>query len=110
MSADGDGWVRVAAVGDVPDGEPLGVTAGTEAVLLARVDGEILAVSNVCTHEYVLMDEGWLDGDLIECPQHGSQFELRTGKACGLPATQPLPVYDVRVEGEDIYVRPRGDS
>jgi 3-phenylpropionate/trans-cinnamate dioxygenase ferredoxin subunit len=108
MTGDGgDGWVKVATVSDVPAGEPVGVMAGSEPVLLARVDGEILAVSNVCTHEYVLMDEGWLDGDLIECPQHGSQFDLRTGRACGLPATQPLPVYDVRVDGEDIYVRPK---
>jgi 3-phenylpropionate/trans-cinnamate dioxygenase ferredoxin component len=104
----GDGWVRVATVGDVPDGEPLGVMAGKEPVMLAKVDGDILAVSNVCTHEYVLMDEGWLDGELIECPQHGSQFDLRTGKACSLPATQPLPVYDVRVDGEDIFVRGKG--
>jgi 3-phenylpropionate/trans-cinnamate dioxygenase ferredoxin subunit len=109
MTAEPDGWVRVAAVSDVPDGEPLGVEAGKEPVLLARVDGDILAVSNVCTHEYVLMDEGWLEGDRIECPQHGSQFDLRTGKACSLPATQPLPVYDVRVDGDDVYVKLKGD-
>jgi len=108
MTAEPDGWVKVAAVNDVPDGEPLGVKAGEEPVLLAKVDGDILAVSNVCTHEYVLMDEGWLEDGLIECPQHGSQFDLRTGKPCGLPATHPLPVYDVRVEGEDIYVKAKG--
>jgi 3-phenylpropionate/trans-cinnamate dioxygenase ferredoxin subunit len=101
----GDGWVKVATLNDVPAGEPVGVMAGSEPVLLAKVGDEILAVSNVCTHEFVLMDEGWLEGDLIECPQHGSQFDLRTGKPCALPATQPLPVYDVRVDGEDIYVK-----
>ena len=108
MSGAPDGWTRVASVKDVPAGEPVGVMVGNEPVVLASVDGELLAASDVCTHEYVLMHDGWLEGELIECPQHGSQFDLRTGKPCALPATQPLPLYEVRVEGDDVYVRPRG--
>jgi 3-phenylpropionate/trans-cinnamate dioxygenase ferredoxin component len=108
MTGAPDGWTKVASVKDVPPGEILGAMIGTDPVVLANIDGEILAASDVCTHEYVLLHDGWLEGDLIECPQHGSQFDLRTGKACSLPATQPLPVYEVRVEGDDVYVRPRG--
>jgi nitrite reductase/ring-hydroxylating ferredoxin subunit len=102
-----DDWTRVATSNDVGPGEVVGVKVGGEPVALANVDGELFAVSDVCSHEYVLLHDGWLDGDLIECPSHGSQFDLRTGKACCLPATKPLPLYDVRVEGDDVYVRPR---
>jgi 3-phenylpropionate/trans-cinnamate dioxygenase ferredoxin component len=101
------GWARVASADDVAPGELMRVKVGDEPVLLANVGGELLAASDICTHEYVLLHDGWLDEELIECPEHGSQFDLRTGKACGLPATKPLPLYEVRVEGDDVYLRPR---
>ena len=104
-----EGWTRVASAGDLAPGELRGVQVDGEPVVLANVEGDLLAASAVCTHEYVLMHEGWLDGELLECPEHGSQFDLRTGRACGLPATKPLPLYEVRVEGDDVYVRPKGD-
>ena len=104
-----DGWIRVATLNDVGPGEVVGVKVAGEPVAVANVDGELLAVSDVCTHEYVLLHDGWLEGDLLECPSHGSQFDLRTGKARSLPATKPVAVYEVRVEGDDVYVRPKAD-
>ncbi len=104
-----DGWTRVAATDDVGPGVVVGVKVAGEPVALANVDGELLAVSDVCSHEYVLLHDGWVEDDLIECPSHGSQFNLRTGKACSLPATKPVAVYEVQVEGDDVYVRPKTD-
>lgn len=83
------------------------VYVGDEPVCLAHADGEFLATSDICSHEYVMLSEGWLEEDEIECPEHGSKFNMRTGEVINLPATQPIPVYDVRVEGSDIFVRPR---
>lgn len=101
------GWVRVASVSDVKPGQVIQVEVGEELVALANVDGDLLAVSDVCSHEYVLLHDGWVDGDQIECPQHGSMFNLRTGGVENLPATQPIPTFRVRVEGEDVFIDPQ---
>lgn len=105
-----DEWTRVASVQDVKPGEVIQVTVGDELVVLGNVDGEFLAVSDVCSHEFVLLHDGWLEGDTIECPQHGSKFSMRTGEVRNLPATQPIPVYEVRVEGDDVFLRPKGEQ
>lgn len=105
-----DEWTRAASVQDVKPGEVIQVTVGDELVVLGNVDGEFLAVSDVCSHEFVLLHDGWLEGDTIECPQHGSKFSMRTGEVRNLPATQPIPVYEVRVEGDDVFLRPKGEQ
>jgi 3-phenylpropionate/trans-cinnamate dioxygenase ferredoxin subunit len=98
-------WVRVAGTGDLKPGEITRVEVDGEPVCLGNVDGEFLAIHDVCSHEYVELDEGWLEGDEVECPQHGSRFSMRTGAVRGLPATRPVPVYETRVDGADVYVR-----
>lgn len=101
----GQGWMRVGSVHDVKPGDVIRVFADDEPVALANLNGELLAVGDVCSHEYVELHEGWIEDDAIECPQHGSRFDLRTGAVMGLPATRPIPVYEVKVDGEDVYVR-----
>jgi nitrite reductase/ring-hydroxylating ferredoxin subunit len=98
-------WVQVASVKDVRPGEIIRVEVGGEPVALANADGEFLAISDVCSHEYVELHDGWLEDDEVECPQHGSKFSMRTGAVRGLPATQPVPAYEVKVVGDDVYVR-----
>jgi nitrite reductase/ring-hydroxylating ferredoxin subunit len=100
-----EGWTRVASVSDVKDGQVIRVMVDDEPLALANAGGEFLATSDVCTHEFVLLHDGWLEGEEIECPEHGSRFDMRTGAVVNLPATQPLPVYEVKVDGEDIFVR-----
>ena len=102
MSAD---WVRVASTSDVKPGDILLVEVGDEPVALANTGDEFLATSDICSHEYVELHEGWLEGDEIECPQHGSKFNMRTGEVLNPPATQPIAPYEVKVEGEDVYLR-----
>ena len=96
----------VAAAIDVPAGELLGVTLpdGT-AVCLYNQDGEIGAVGNVCTHAEFAMSDGVLRPDgTIECVWHGARFDCRTGAVRRHPATDPLPVYEVRVEQGRVLV------
>jgi nitrite reductase/ring-hydroxylating ferredoxin subunit len=69
-----------------------------------RVDDEVFAIYDVCSHEEVSLSEGEVDGCTIECWLHGSRFDLRTGKPSGPPATDPVPTYPVRVEGDDVLV------
>jgi 3-phenylpropionate/trans-cinnamate dioxygenase ferredoxin subunit len=98
-------WVRVASVGDVKPGQVTQVFLGKEPLCLGNVDGELLAIHDICSHEYVELHGGWLEGDCVECPQHGSRFSMHTGAPSGLPATKPVPAYEVNVVGNDVYVR-----
>ena len=98
-------WVRVATAADLKEGHITSVEVDGEPVCLGNVGGEYLAIHDVCSHEYVELHEGWLEGDEVECPQHGSRFSMRTGAVRGLPATRPVPAYEVKVEGGEVYVR-----
>lgn len=99
-------WVKVIAAGEVVPGEIVEVKVDGEPVALARSEaGEFMATSNICTHEYEFLHEGWLEGVEIECPAHGSMFNMKTGEVRNLPATQPIEVYEVKVEDDEVYLR-----
>jgi 3-phenylpropionate/trans-cinnamate dioxygenase ferredoxin component len=97
--------MRVASVSDVKPGDVIQVEVDDEPVALANTGDEFLATSDICSHEYVELSQGWVEGDEIECPQHGSMFNMRTGEVLNPPATQPIPTYEVRVEGQDVYLK-----
>ena len=96
--------MRACSLSDVADGEVLGVEVGEEPVAIVRTCGEVFAIRDVCSHAEVPLSEGEIDGRTIECWLHGSRFDLRTGKPTGLPATEPVPVYSVKIEGDDVLV------
>ena len=98
-------WVRVGAVDDIKPGDVIQVEVDDEPVVVANTGSEFLATTDICSHEYVLLHDGWLEGETIECPQHGSKFDMRTGEVLNPPATQPILVYEVKVDGTDVYVR-----
>ena len=96
---------RVAAVAEVPVESLKKVEAGRTPVCLAHAeDGNFYALNDVCTHEEFSLCDGELWGMDVECPQHGSRFNLVTGKVTGLPAVIPATTYAVSLEGEDVFV------
>ena len=97
-------FVRVAGRGDVPAGEMLIVEIEGEEVVLANVNGEIYAFGGECTHRGGPLGEGLLEGDEVECPFHQGRFNVKTGEAVQEPPTDPIPTYQVQVEGDDIRV------
>jgi 3-phenylpropionate/trans-cinnamate dioxygenase ferredoxin subunit len=97
-------FVRVCSVSDVPEGEALHVDIGDTPVAIVHSDCGFSAIYDVCSHADVPLSEGDVEGCTVECWLHGSRFDLRTGQPTGLPATTPVPVYPVRVEGDDVYV------
>jgi nitrite reductase/ring-hydroxylating ferredoxin subunit len=97
-------YVKVARVGDVSPGKMLTANVNGQPVVLANVDGAIYAFGGMCTHADGPLGKGKLRGDVVECPFHGGQFEVRTGRAVMPPATQDILTLDVRVEGDDIHV------
>ena len=98
-------FVRVAAVADLPPGERLVIDFDEETVAIFNVDGDYYCIADVCTHDgSPIADGGELSGVEIECPRHGARFDLRTGAALCLPAVTPVATFQVKVEGDDIYV------
>jgi 3-phenylpropionate/trans-cinnamate dioxygenase ferredoxin component len=95
---------RVCALSDLTEGESLAVETGGEPVAVVRTEGEVFAIRDVCSHAEVPLTEGEVDGYTIECWLHGSCFDLRTGKPTNMPATVPVPVYPVKIEGDDVLV------
>jgi nitrite reductase/ring-hydroxylating ferredoxin subunit len=97
-------FVRVAGTSDLADGEIMPVDVGGEVVLLSRLDGTFYAVGEACSHAQGPLADGYVQGDEVECPWHGSRFSLRTGKPTCPPATEPVPAFNVRVDGDDVLV------
>ncbi len=96
---------RVASVGELPDETMKRVEAGRVPICLAHAeDGGFYALNDICTHEEFYLSDGELWGIDVECPQHGSRFNLATGKVTGLPAVVAAKTYPVTVEGSEIYV------
>lgn len=97
-------FVKAAKVSDVPSGRIQVVELEEEEIALCNVGGEIYAVMNVCTHDGGPLGDGYLLGDEIECPRHGARFNVRTGAVKTLPAIIPIPTFEVRIDGDDIWV------
>ena len=81
-----------------------GMTIKGREILLARLGDSWSAIGNVCTHEHCLLSNGRIIGENVQCPCHGSMFSLRTGGAKHWPATDPVPVYPVTVNGGEVFI------
>ncbi|HLN15188.1 MAG TPA: non-heme iron oxygenase ferredoxin subunit [Acidimicrobiales bacterium] len=92
---------------DLKPGEARRFDVDGHRIAVVRIGDDYYAVGDRCSHEDYSLAEGEVleDECEIECPQHGSTFDLRTGQPCTLPATQPVPVYEVDVVGDDVMVR-----
>jgi nitrite reductase/ring-hydroxylating ferredoxin subunit len=98
------GWIRVAALAEVPEGTTRLVEVNGNDVCLYNLGGTICATQDMCTHAEASLADGFIDGDAIECPLHQALFDIRTGKVLHPPATEDLRVYPVRVDGDQIRV------
>jgi 3-phenylpropionate/trans-cinnamate dioxygenase ferredoxin subunit len=91
---------------DMKSGEARRFDVGAHRVALVRIGDDFYAIGDRCSHEDYSLAEGevWEDERELECPRHGSTFDLTTGEACSLPAIKPVPVYQVEVSGDDVAV------
>jgi 3-phenylpropionate/trans-cinnamate dioxygenase ferredoxin component len=97
-------FVRVAHTNEIQPGEKRIVEVNGVPVVVVNLDGHFYAVEDVCTHDGGPLGEGELRDETLICPRHGAHFDVRTGNALTLPAFEPVPTYEVRVEGTDIWV------
>ncbi|MDQ6642036.1 MAG: non-heme iron oxygenase ferredoxin subunit [Actinomycetota bacterium] len=95
---------RACAYADLVDGQPVRVEVDGLDVAMVRDGDEVHAIEDECSHASVALSEGDVEGCTIECWMHGSRFDLRTGKPLGPPATEPVPVFPVRIDGDDVLI------
>jgi 3-phenylpropionate/trans-cinnamate dioxygenase ferredoxin component len=97
---------RLCALDELEPGTARRFDVGTHRIAVVRLDDDVYAIGDTCTHANISLSEGDIHADdkTIECWKHGSEFSLETGEALTLPATKAEPVYDVRVDGGDIVV------
>lgn len=94
----------VAAVADLAPDSVIEVRVGEETIALFNLGGEFYAIDGICTHGAAQLADGYIEGDLIECPQHAGSFEIKTGKASGSPCVVDAKAYPVKVEDGKILV------
>ncbi len=99
----------VASLGELAEGAVLQRVRSTgDAICLVRHNGEISALSDICTHQHFSMSQGdLLEDGTLQCAWHGTRFDCRTGEVKQVPAISPLPVFQIRLEGETLLVGPR---
>ena len=103
-------FARVCSLTDVKEPGSLRVelAGAPAAIAVVRFEGEVFAIEDVCSHAEVPLSEGDVEefqgAPTIECWLHGSCFDLTSGRPTNLPATEPVPVYPVRVDGDDVFV------
>ena len=97
-------WVRIASTSDVPEGESRAIEIMGLNLALYHVGDDWFCTDNVCTHAFALLTDGWLEGHVIECPLHGGQFDIRTGKGLCAPIDADLKTFPIKVDGEDILI------
>jgi len=97
---------KVATLDEPPAGARKSIVFDDRAVLLFRIDADLYAVEDVCSHDGQPLTEGRLIDGSIECPRHGARFDVKTGRPLCMPAVEPIATYEVRIEGNDILLRP----
>jgi 3-phenylpropionate/trans-cinnamate dioxygenase ferredoxin subunit len=97
-------WVRACRADEVPEEGAKAVVIGGEPICVAKSNGTLYAIRDVCSHADVALSEGEVEDGTVECWLHGSRFDLTTGRPTGLPATKPVPVYPVKHDGDDVLI------
>jgi 3-phenylpropionate/trans-cinnamate dioxygenase ferredoxin component len=105
-------YMPVAKLDEIPDAGIKQVVAHGDLVGLYRVGNEVFAINDICTHEETELSQGEFDVDdmEVECPLHGSRFSVVDGSVRILPATKPVDIYPIKIEGDLVMVGPRQKS
>ena len=96
-------WKHLCAASKLSEGEPLGFKVDDQCVALYKIDDEIFATDDVCSHAFALLSTGFLEGHVVECPLHGAMFDVRSGR-CRSGAYEDIAVFKVEIRDSEIYV------
>lgn len=90
---------------EIPDPGKVPLEVNERLVVLLHVGGRFFCLEDLCTHDGGPLGEGELADNTIACPRHGAKFDIRTGAALTMPATEPTKSFEVKVEGGEVYVK-----
>lgn len=97
-------FVKVGKAADISNGNMKEYKIGEKTITVANADGEYFAFDGICTHAHCSLAGGFLDGYTVTCYCHGGMFDVSTGQVIAAPPTEPLGIYKVKIEGEDVLV------
>ncbi|MDP8958529.1 MAG: non-heme iron oxygenase ferredoxin subunit [Actinomycetota bacterium] len=97
-------WVKVGTLEEMTEGAGRRFEVAGHRVAIFRIEDALYAIGDECSHAEASLAEGELWDYDVECPRHGSEFDVRTGQPNSLPATRPVPVYELKLEGDDVYL------
>jgi glycine betaine catabolism B len=106
----GENFVKVADSKDIQPSHMKEVQVEGKNICVVNVDGKYYAIGSICTHEGGPLADGTLEGYEVECPWHGSKFDVRTGEVTNPPASEPEPAYEVKVDGNDVLIKKGGSK
>jgi len=98
-------WTHIASTQDVDDDSAIAVTVGDAQLALFKCDGEFFLSDGICTHGHAMLADGYVEDGCVECPLHQARFDLRTGQPQCAPATLPIKVYPLRIDGDAVYAQ-----
>lgn len=98
-------FVPVAKLSELPPQGKKTVEVDGRFIVLFRIDGQVSCIDDVCTHDGGTLGDGELENFSIACPRHGAKFDVRNGQALTMPATEATVAHDVKVEGDQIFVK-----
>ena len=101
----GEDLIKIGETKDIQPSQMKAVDVNGERICVANVEGKYYAIGNVCTHMGGPLAEGKLEGFEVECPWHGSKFDIRTGKVVRPPAMREEPTYEVKVEDNNVLIK-----
>lgn len=96
--------VKITELEKLPRDRGVRVKVGDNRIALFRIEDDVYAIGDRCSHAEASLAEGELWDTAVECPRHGSEFDLKTGEPESLPATAPVPTYEVTIEDGTVYL------
>ncbi len=101
---DGLDWARATTIDELEEGFPEGVELEGRRLALFRIGNTVYATDDQCPHEQACLSDGYLEGEVVECPLHQSRFHIPTGEVLSPPATADLTTYPVKIEDGTVLV------
>lgn len=98
-------WIDTINIDGIPENDVIGVNVEGYQIALYKVEGEVFATDNICTHGQALLSDGFLEDGEIECPLHQGRFCIKSGKAICEPLTEDIKTYATRIEGKQVFLK-----
>ena len=96
---------NICSVNNIKPGEIKSFLIQNKQIAICRIRNEYFAFDEICSHQNASLASGWLEDYTIECPIHGALFDVKTGEALSLPATEDINTYKIEIRGDEIFVR-----